>query len=111
VQPARYRRVTVHARLVAKAAAKDALKRAALGVLFRYLSPISGGRSGAGWPFGEPLSIGEIYTLLQTLPGLSHIEDAELREDDGPAVFFIALGDEEVVLSGNHDIIVNEEAR
>jgi hypothetical protein len=111
VQPARYRRVAIHATLVAKAAAKDALQRAALGVLFRYLSPISGGRSGAGWPFGEPLSIGEIYTLLQTLPGLAYIENVELREDDGRVVFVVPLADEEVILSGNHDITVNEEAR
>ena len=46
--------------------------------LYAYLDPIYGGPDGAGWPFGRPVQAGDIFAVLQQLPGVDLVEDVRL---------------------------------
>lgn len=54
------------------------LKDAAEKALYRYINPLTGGPDGRGWPFGRPVSMGEVYAVLQRVPGIELIESLEL---------------------------------
>lgn len=53
---------------------KEAVEKA----LYRYLNPLTGGPDGTGWPFGRPVTMGEVYSVLQRVPGVELIESLEL---------------------------------
>jgi predicted phage baseplate assembly protein len=79
VEPPSYQGVTVVAMMRARPWADPIrLQATATEALYRYLHPISGGMDGTGWPFGRPVHIGEIYAVLQRLPGTELVEDARL---------------------------------
>jgi predicted phage baseplate assembly protein len=54
------------------------VKSAAERALFRYINPLAGGPDGRGWPFGRPVTMGEVYAVLQRVPGVELIESLEL---------------------------------
>jgi hypothetical protein len=56
----------------------EELEREALLALNRYYSPLAGGPDGTGWPFGRPVQAGEVYAVLQRLPGTELIEEVVL---------------------------------
>ncbi len=56
----------------------DQVKKQAEERLFHYLSPLSGGPDGKGWPFGRSLYMSDIITALQGLPGIEVIHAVEL---------------------------------
>jgi len=58
------------------------VQRAALAALYRYLNPHVGGASGGGWPFGRPLYLSELYSLLKTVPGGDFVEDVQVFLSD-----------------------------
>ena len=58
------------------------VQRAALAALYRYLNPHVGGASGVGWPFGRPLYLSELYSLLKTVPGGDFVEDVQVFLSD-----------------------------
>jgi predicted phage baseplate assembly protein len=79
VEPPYYQGVTVVAQLRARArTAPAALQTRATEALFRYLNPIVGGSDGTGWPFGRPVHSGEVFAVLQRLPGVDLVEDVKL---------------------------------
>jgi predicted phage baseplate assembly protein len=79
VEPPIYRGVTVVAKLRARSRQNPTrLQEAALAALYAYFDPISGGPEGTGWPFGRPVNIGEVYSVLQGLRGTEFIDDARL---------------------------------
>ena len=79
VEPPAYQGVTVVAMMRARPWADPGrLQTAATQALFDYLHPITGGMDGTGWPFGRPVLIGEIFALLQGLPGAEIVEDVRL---------------------------------
>lgn len=43
------------------------------GTLYRYLNPLIGGPDGGGWPFGRAVSLGELYGIVQIVPGVEQI--------------------------------------
>lgn len=79
VEPPAYQGVTVVAMLRTRPWA-DArrLQTTALTALYSYLHPITGGMDGTGWGFGRPVHMGEVYALLQRLPGTELVEDVKL---------------------------------
>jgi predicted phage baseplate assembly protein len=79
VEPPSYQAVTVVAKIRARPRFDQARLRAdALAALYRYFHPIKGGPDGEGWPFGRPIQVGEVYAVLQRLPGTELVEQAHL---------------------------------
>ncbi len=79
VEPPGYRGVTVEATVKPGSGANpNRLKADAERALYEYLHPITGGPDGSGWPFGRPVTIGEIYSVLQRVPGAEVVETVGL---------------------------------
>ncbi len=79
VEPPRYLGVTVVARLsCAATAAPDQVRADALAALYRFLDPVSGGSDGTGWPFGRAVHLGDVYGVLQAVPGVGYVDEALL---------------------------------
>ena len=108
-----YRGVTVVAKLVAHPrVAVDRLRADALTALYRYFDPIRGGSSGTGWPFGRPVLAGEVYSVLQSLPGTELVDEVLLFAADpatgkrGEPGQRITIGENALVFSFEHRVRV-----
>jgi phage-related baseplate assembly protein len=49
--------------------------------LKKYFHPLSGGRGGSGWPFGRPVSVFELYHLIEDIDGIDHVETIVMNGD------------------------------
>jgi predicted phage baseplate assembly protein len=79
VEPPGYRGVTVEATLrPTQGANPNRLKADAERALYEYFHPITGGPDHTGWPFGRPVTIGEIYSVLQRVPGAEVVDTVNL---------------------------------
>jgi predicted phage baseplate assembly protein len=109
VEPPYYQGVTVVARLTANGAGVD---RAAVDALYRYLSPLRGGVDGAGWPFGQSLYFGEIFAVLQRVPGVTAVQEVRLFPADpitgrrGSAGDRIELAPHALLFSHQHQVVL-----
>ena len=66
--------------------AREEIKRTLNVQLYRFLNPITGGITGAGWSFGNPLYTSDIVSLLQKVSGIRYLGSIslfELRQRDG----------------------------
>ncbi|HWL34879.1 MAG TPA: putative baseplate assembly protein [Frankiaceae bacterium] len=106
VEPPRYQGVTVVAELrAAPGADADRVRGAALTAVNRYVNPLVGGPSGLGWPFGRDLHVGDVYALLQHVPGVAYVEAVRLYPCDprtkarGDPAERVAVGDGTLVYS------------
>jgi predicted phage baseplate assembly protein len=113
VEPPVYRGVTVVAKLRPRASANPArLQADALEALYHYFHPISGGPDKNGWPFGRPVHVGEVYSVLQGLRGTELVEDARLFGADpvtgqrGQAVQRLVIEPHALVFSYEHQVLV-----
>lgn len=113
IEPPEYYGVTVVASLVARPrVAVDRLRADALAALYRHFDPIHGGASGDGWPFGRPVLAGEVYSVLQSLPGTELVDDVLLFGAEpetgkrGDPVQRIDLGRNALVFSFKHSVRV-----
>lgn len=50
--------------------------------LYDFVNPVIGGPDGSGWPFGRPLHVGEVYSVLQSVPGVDFVEEAQIAVID-----------------------------
>ena len=79
VGPPLYQAITVVAKLRPRPGADAAtVQRRALDSLYRYFGPFAGGPDGTGWPFGRAVLSGEIYPLLQDVPGCDVVDGVRL---------------------------------
>ncbi|MFM8350694.1 MAG: putative baseplate assembly protein [Actinomycetales bacterium] len=79
VEPPRYLGVSVMVRIaVVEGAARDKVAAAANDAITRFVHPTLGGYDGKGWPFGRALAIGDIYGLLQRVPGILYVDRARV---------------------------------
>jgi predicted phage baseplate assembly protein len=115
VSPPFYQGVTVMAHITARLHAPlDALESAALNALHRYVNPLVGGPDGAGWPFGRSVQAGEIFSVLQNLPGTDMVEEVLLFAGDpltgelGDPVQRIDLDQHSMVFSFGHQVNVTK---
>ncbi|MFY1691451.1 putative baseplate assembly protein [Plantactinospora sp. WMMB782] len=115
VEPPFYQGVTVAARLTARpGSAVERLRTAALDALYGYLNPLRGGPDGSGWPFGRPVQSGELFGVLQQLPGVGLVEEVLLFSADpvsgrrGAATPRVALDPHALVFSYEHQVRVEE---
>jgi predicted phage baseplate assembly protein len=113
VEPPVYRGVTVVAKLRARPRhSPTGLMNEALSALYAYFDPIVGGPEGTGWPFGRPVNVGEVYSVLQALPGTEVVEDARLFGADpvtgqrGQQTTRLQLEPHALVFSYEHQIMV-----
>jgi predicted phage baseplate assembly protein len=115
VEPPAYQGVTVVAMLRARPwADPNRLQRTATDALYAYLHPISGGMDGTGWDFGRPVHMGEVYALLQRLPGTEMVEDVRLFAANpitgqrGQAAQRVEVAANALVFSYQHQVRVEE---
>jgi predicted phage baseplate assembly protein len=88
VEPPFYQGVTVVAALRATAGAAPARVQAdAAGALYRHLNPLTGGADGTGWPFGRTVQTGEIFAVLQQVPGVDLVDTDRIDLPPGALVF------------------------
>lgn len=116
VEPPVYHGITVVARVRATAGSSTArVQEQALTALYRYFNPLEGGPNGTGWPFGRPLLIGEVFAVLQRLPGVAVVEDARMFAADpitgqrGQAAQRIDITANGLVFSYDHQVMVEAE--
>ncbi|NUU15789.1 putative baseplate assembly protein [Cellulomonas humilata] len=115
VEPPFYQGVTVVARITPRPRASVPLLQAeAVRALNRYFDPLRGGPDGVGWPFGRPVQAGEVYAVLQRLPGTELVEDVKLFAADpltgrrGEPLQRIDLDAHALVFSFRHQVRVLE---
>ena len=113
VEPPVYRGITVVAKLKARPRVNPTrLQEEALAALYEYFHPITGGPDGTGWPFGRPVSVGEIYSVLQAIRGTEVVEDARLFGADpvtgqrGQQTQRLELETHALVFSYEHQVLV-----
>jgi predicted phage baseplate assembly protein len=113
VEPPHYRGVTIAIRLRARRNRDcDGLREAALAALYRWLHPRDGGPDGTGWPFGRPVTLGDVHAALAGLDDLDYVEDARLYPADpatasrGEATQHIEVGPGELPFSFDHQVQV-----
>ena len=113
VEPPVYRGITVVAKLRARPKVNPArLQEEALQALNEYFHPITGGPDGTGWPFGRPVNVGEVFSVLQGLKGTETVEDARLFGADpvtgqrGQQTPRLELEAHALVFSYEHQVLV-----
>jgi predicted phage baseplate assembly protein len=113
VEPPVYRGITVVAKLRARPRVNPSrLQEEALLALYEYFHPITGGPDGTGWPFGRPVNVGEVYSVLQGLRGTEIVEDARLFGADpvtgqrGQQTPRLELETHALVFSYEHQVLV-----
>ena len=113
IEPPVYRGVTIVAKLRPRPNANATrLQADALDALYRYFHPIIGGPDRNGWPFGRPVHVGEVYSVLQGLRSTELVEDARLFGADpitgqrGQAVQRLVIEPHALVFSYEHQVLV-----
>ncbi|MFJ5646119.1 putative baseplate assembly protein [Streptomyces sp. NPDC093223] len=117
VEPPLYRGVTVVARVTALGHSDMEEVRAAVeDALHGYLNPLPGGGPNAqGWPFGRSVLVGEVFALVQRVPGVDVVSDVRLfaanpvTGERGQETAQIDLAPNNLVISYDHQVKV--EAR
>jgi predicted phage baseplate assembly protein len=113
VEPPSYQGVTIAARLrPRRGVSPDVLREDAMRALYRWLHPWQGGVDGTGWPFGRPVTLGDVHAALSDVPGLDYVEDARLYPADpttgarGEQAQRIDIGEDMLPFSYNHQVQV-----
>ncbi|WP_433328673.1 putative baseplate assembly protein [Spirillospora sp. CA-294931] len=113
VGPPFYQGVTVVATVHAfRGVDTDRVRRQAHDALYRHLDPLTGGADGSGWPFGRPVQAGEVFAVLQRVPGVELVDQVDLHPADpltgkrGEAKDRIALEAPALVFSFDHRVRV-----
>ena len=100
-------KVQIAADSIAEVAQAEANTRA---MLEKFLHPLRGGPDGSGWEFGQGFALSALYSAIEQLPGVDHVESIDvapqLTND------YLETGPDQIVASGTHDIsaVVAEEA-
>ena len=106
IEPPRYLGVSVLARIaLADGAARVRVVADANAAIAHFLHPTMGGYDGTGWPFGRPLAIGDIFGLLQRVPGIRYVDGARVVAVDALTGARGIPGDQ--VTPGELDLLYN----
>jgi predicted phage baseplate assembly protein len=83
--------------------------------LCRFINPLTGGPDGKGWPFDLDLSIGDIFAVLRSVPGIVRADavsiflvdlDGDLEPTE--ASQRVRLSREALFMSMNHRVVVRQ---
>lgn len=79
IEPPRYLGVSVAARMALSPGvdAPQVFQLADLAIA-NFIHPLRGGYDGNGWPFGRDISVGDIYGVLQKVPGVAYLDVVRL---------------------------------
>ena len=115
VEPPMYQGITVVGRVRARRrVSTERLHEEALDALYRHLHPLIGGSDGKGWPFGRPVHVGEVYSVLQRVRGVELVEEVRLFGADpitgkrGESVPRVEVAANSLVFSYEHQLRVDE---
>jgi len=104
IEPPRYLGVSVAVRIAAAAGADaHVLTARANDAIRAYLHPVTGGPRGDGWPFGYPLLLADVHSLLQRIPGVAYVDVVRLIPVD--VVSGVRGAPAEIVQPGVHDLL------
>lgn len=103
-----YTTVVVRCVVATDAAAAAADVQAAIRAsLDAFFDPLTGGPSGAGWPFGRDVYRAEVLALIDGTTGVAHVLELELVDEHGLASCSnLCVGPLGLVASGQHEITV-----
>lgn len=105
-----YVQVSVEADVVIKPQyLKETVEKNVVTALETFLSPVSGGPDGCGWPFGRPVHRSEIYQVIDNAEGVDYVktDTLSIQDDDGNSDFIIP--GHGLVRSGTHTVHAEEE--
>jgi predicted phage baseplate assembly protein len=75
----------------------------------QFLHPLSGGKSGHGWPFGRDVYRADLLALIDGVQGVAHVVTLELLNESGePTCGNFCVPPTALIRSGSHDV---QEAR
>jgi predicted phage baseplate assembly protein len=113
VEPPVYQGIRIDARVKLRPGSSgDRVKRDAIAALYRYYHALIGGPEGDGWPFGRPIHVGEVHSVLQRVDGVDYVVDALLRAADpvggelSDAMQRIDIDNHALVFSYEHQVLV-----
>jgi predicted phage baseplate assembly protein len=120
LEPARYRAVSVVVQARAEVNVEAAkLRHSILRALYIYLNPLIGGSAqgeeeGKGWRFGRWLKRGELYPIVEAVPGVAQItllrvyetELASGKQSREPLDGDLKIEADELIVSGAHRVRV-----
>jgi hypothetical protein len=67
-----------------------------------YLHPLRGGPDGEGWRFGRDVHLSDIYSLLEGIEGVDHVENLLLNDEQRD----VTISESDMVCSGDHAIVM-----
>jgi hypothetical protein len=83
----------------AEQAVRDTLKT--------FLHPLTGGPDGQGWDFGRALAASDLYSVLEDIATVDHIETITLTFDGQTSTERVAVGPNQLLAGGEHTIRMN----
>jgi len=109
-----YQGVTVATLLTARPGRPASLVRdRALGALYHYLNPVTGGADSSGWGFDTDLNAASVFQLLETVEGVERVDEVLFFEYDlrnheriGFGKDLVKLDRDSLFLSANHQVVV-----
>lgn len=79
MEPVSYQGFSLVCRVVASPFAdRNELQRSALAALYSHFDPLEGGTDSTGWSFGRPVGIGDVYAVLERVPGIDYVDDVHI---------------------------------
>lgn len=109
-----YQGVTIATLITARPGRPASLVRdRALGALYTYLNPVTGGPDGAGWGFDSDLNAASVFQLLEAVEGVERVDEVLFFEYDlrnheriGFGKDLVKLDRDSLFLSANHQVVV-----
>ncbi len=97
----RYFAIDISATIVPVSDSKaGAVETAARDALNRFLHPLHGGPSGAGWDFGRGVYLSDVATVLEGVEGLDHAESIQLLVSNEVRGDFAEVPTDQIVVAG-----------
>jgi predicted phage baseplate assembly protein len=78
--------------------------------LNRYIHPLTGGRCGTGWEFGEEICLSDIMSLIEGTEDVDHVEKLILRANGKVNKNNVPLDKYSLPVSGEHKISVSPDS-
>ncbi len=113
VSPPEYHGITIVAQLSARTPGQaDDVRRAAVRALYHYLSPLTGGPEGNGWPFGRSVHAFDVSAVVADVSGVATVDQVLIFPADlatgrrGDPTPRLDIGKDALVLSYQHQVRV-----